>query len=115
MKSEAIIPVRLHGSTIGNNFRRESSPTDIQGARAMRNSRIEVYPIAGACGAEIAGVKIGDAIDDSTIAEIRQALNEHGVVFFRDQQFDAEQHKKFARRFGDIFVHPNYRGMQEDD
>jgi len=28
---------------------------------------------------------------------------------------DAEQHKAFARRFGDIFVHPNYRGMQDDD
>ena len=37
------------------------------------------------------------------------------MVFFRDQEFDAEQHKAFARRFGEIFVHPNYRGMQEDD
>jgi taurine dioxygenase len=81
----------------------------------MRNSRIEVRPIAGACGAEIDGIRIGDDIDDSTIAEIRQALNEHGVVFFRDQEFDAEEHKAFARRFGDIFVHPNYRGMQQDD
>jgi taurine dioxygenase len=81
----------------------------------MRNSRIEVCPIAGACGAEIGGVRIGGDIDDATIAEIRQALNEHGVIFFRDQAFDAEQHKAFARRFGEIFVHPNYRGMQEDD
>ena len=81
----------------------------------MRNSRIEVRPIAGACGAEIDGVKIGDGLDDTTIAEIRRALNEHGVVFFRDQEFDAEQHKAFARRFGEIFIHPNYKGMQEDD
>jgi len=81
----------------------------------MRNSRIAVRPIAGACGAEIGGIRIGEAIDDSTTAEIRQALNEHGVVFFRDQEFDAEEHKAFARRFGEIFVHPNYRGMQQDD
>ena len=81
----------------------------------MRNSRIEVRPIAGACGAEIAGVRVGDDLDDTTIAEIRGALNEHGVVFFRDQEFDAEQHKAFARRFGEIFVHPNYKGMQQDD
>ncbi len=81
----------------------------------MRNSRIEVRPIAGACGAEIDGVSIGGVIDDATIAETRRALNEHGVIFFRDQQFDAEQHKAFARRFGEIFVHPNYKGMQEDD
>ncbi len=81
----------------------------------MRNSRIAIHPIAGALGAEIEGVWIGGDIDDATIAEIRQALNEHCVIFFRGQEFDAERHKSFARRFGDIFVHPNYRGMQEDD
>jgi len=81
----------------------------------MRNSRIEVCPIAGACGAEIEGVSIGDELDETVIAEIRQALNEHCVIFFHDQEFDAEQHKAFARRFGEIFLHPNYRGMGEDN
>ena len=81
----------------------------------MRNSRIEVRPTAGGCGAEIDGVRIGDDLDDATIGEIRDALNRHCVIFFRDQEFDAEQHKAFARRFGEIFVHPNYRGMQHDD
>ena len=81
----------------------------------MRNSRIEVRPIAGGCGAEIGGVRIGDDLDDEVIAETRAALNEHGVIFFRDQEFDAEQQKAFARRFSTIFVHPNYKGMQEDD
>jgi taurine dioxygenase len=81
----------------------------------MRNSRIEVHPIAGACGAEIDGVRIGDDLDDAVISEIRDALNRHCVVFFRGQEFDAEQHKGFARRFGEIFVHPNYQGMQADD
>ena len=81
----------------------------------MRNSRVEVRPIAGACGAVIDGVRIGDDLDDATIGEIRAALNRHCVIFFRDQEFDAAQHKAFARRFGEIFVHPNYRGMQQDD
>jgi taurine dioxygenase len=81
----------------------------------MRNTRIAVKPIAGAIGAEIDGVDIAIAPDDETIAEIRQALLDHCVIFFRDQNFDAEQHKGFARRFGDIFIHPNYRGMQADN
>jgi taurine dioxygenase len=81
----------------------------------MRNSRVEVKPIAGGCGAEIHGAAIGDDLDADVIGEIRAALNAHCVIFFRDQQFDAEQHKAFARRFGKIFVHPNYRGMQDDD
>ncbi|PYN07053.1 MAG: taurine dioxygenase [Candidatus Rokuibacteriota bacterium] len=74
----------------------------------------DVQPITGELGAEISGVDLGADLDDATIAEIRQALLEHGVIFFRDQEFDAEQHKRLARRFGEIFVHPNYAGTQAD-
>ena len=54
----------------------------------MRNSRIEVRPISGAGGAEIFGVDVAQDLDDGTVAEIRDALNEHCVVFFRDQELD---------------------------
>src|SRR5712691_4281726 len=81
----------------------------------MRNSRVEVHPIAGALGAEISGVSIGEDLDEAAIGEIRQALIQYCVVFFRDQQLDARQHKAFARRFGDIFIHPNYQGVGDDD
>ncbi len=81
----------------------------------MRNSRIEIRPVAGAIGAEIHGVDIAADLDDATIGDIRQALNDHCVIFFRDQQLEAARHKAFARRFGEIFIHPNYRGMQEDN
>jgi taurine dioxygenase len=77
-------------------------------------TRLDVQPTAGALGAEISGVDLGADLDDATIAEIRRALLEHCVIFFRDQEFDAEQHKRLARRFGQIFVHPNYAGMQAD-
>jgi taurine dioxygenase len=81
----------------------------------MRNSRIEVQPIAGACGAELHGVTLVDAIeDDGLIAEIRQALLDHCVIFFRDQAMEPPQHKALARRFGDIFIHPNYNGVAAD-
>ncbi len=79
-----------------------------------RNRFIEVRPVAGACGAEIHGVDVSEELEDSTIAAIRQALLEHGVVFFRDQALDAERHKAFARRFGEIFVHPNFKGTGLD-
>jgi taurine dioxygenase len=80
----------------------------------MRNRRIEVEPIAGACGAEIHGVDVGASLDDAIIADIRQALLEHCVIFFRDQKIDVAQQKRFARRFGDIFIHPNYNGVVPD-
>jgi taurine dioxygenase len=40
----------------------------------MRNSHIEIQPIAGALGAEIGGVDVAEDLDDAVIGEIRQAL-----------------------------------------
>lgn len=77
-------------------------------------SELEIRPMTGALGAELHGVDLGRDLDDETIAAIRRALLDHCVIFFRDQRFDAEQHKALARRFGEIFVHPNYAGTQAD-
>ena len=80
----------------------------------MRNTRLEIRLLSGAGGAEISGVDVAQDLDDETIGEIRDALNEHCVVFFRNQQLDVARHKAFARRFGEIFIHPNYVGMGDD-
>ena len=80
----------------------------------MQSTKLEVQPIAGALGAEVHGVDLGQDLDDAVVAEIRGALLEHCVIFFRDQEFDARQHKALARRFGDIFIHPNYYGVVPD-
>ena len=80
----------------------------------MRNRHIEVSPIAGALGAEIGGVDVAQDLDDGVISEIRQALLDYGVIFFRDQTLDIDRHKAFTRRFGEIFIHPNYNGVSAD-
>jgi taurine dioxygenase len=74
--------------------------------------RIEVKPVAGALGAEIARVNLG-RLDDETFEEIKRAWLEHLVVFFRDQNITPEQQLAFARRFGDIHHHPFMKGMDE--
>lgn len=81
----------------------------------MRNALIEVRPLGGTIGAEIFGVDVGTDLDEATVRDIRRALLDHCVIFFRDQTLDVAQHKRFARKFGDIFIHPNYRGMQADN
>jgi taurine dioxygenase len=75
---------------------------------------LEVRPVSGALGAEVYGVDLGRDLDDATVAAVRRALLDHSVIFLRDQTFDAEQHKALARRFGEIFIHPNYAGTQAD-
>jgi taurine dioxygenase len=58
----------------------------------MRNVRFEVLPTSGALGAELLGIDLSQSLDAEGAADIRQALNDHGVVFFRDQRLSPEQH-----------------------
>jgi taurine dioxygenase len=67
---------------------------------------LTVTPIAGALGAELSGVDLGSKLADEQVGAIRQALLDYGVIFFREQDFDTDAHKRLARRFGDIFNHP---------
>ncbi len=67
---------------------------------------ITVNPTSGALGAELHGPDLSRDMSDAEVGAIRQALLDYGVIFFRDQAFDTETHKRIARRFGDIFNHP---------
>ena len=49
---------------------------------------IDIRPLSAHTGAEIHGVDVGQSLPDKTILEIRLALNEFGVIFFRDQHLD---------------------------
>jgi taurine dioxygenase len=65
-----------------------------------RYHRVTVDPIAGACGAVVGGVDLAQELDDGVIAEIRRAVLDHQVVFFRAQDLSPEQQVAFSRRFG---------------
>ena len=53
-------------------------------------------------GAFIEGVDLTQALDEATVAEIKAALLEFGVIFFRDQHITGEQHLAFAANFGEL-------------
>ena len=77
----------------------------------MRNHRLEVSPTSGALGAVIEGVDLAAPLDDADIAEMRGALNDHGVIFFRDQTLTPDQHLAFARRFGQVDVNRFFKAV----
>lgn len=68
--------------------------------------RITPVPLSPTVGAEIGGVDLAQPLDDETFAEVHRALLAYKVIFFRDQQITTEQHLAFARRFGELEVHP---------
>ena len=74
---------------------------------------ISVSPIAGALGAEVAGVHLGELGDDA-FNEVRAAFVEHQVLFFRDQEITRDQHKAFARRFGTLQIHPYLQQLKNE-
>ena len=70
-------------------------------------TRITVEPMTATIGAEIGGVDLAEDLSAETIAEIRAALLEWKVIFFRDQhRLDRDSHVAFGRKFGDLEVHP---------
>lgn len=78
----------------------------------MRNAPFEVRPIAGAIGAELHGVDLGDSLSSDTIGAIRQALLGHGVIFFRDQDLPPDRFLALARRFGTPLEYPFLKGIE---
>jgi len=72
---------------------------------------ITVEPIAGALGAVVGGVDLSKPLDDALFSEIYQAFVEHHVIFFRDQDMTPDQYLAFAKRWGDIHLHPFMKGL----
>jgi taurine dioxygenase len=67
---------------------------------------IHVDPLSPTVGAEISGVRLGPDVPTDQVAEIRRALLEWKVVFFRDQDVTVADHVAFGRHFGELEIHP---------
>ena len=74
---------------------------------------ITVTPRGATLGAEISGIDLTADLSDDVIADIARALADYKVVYFRDQPITSAQHVAFARRFGDLEIHPFITGNDE--
>ena len=72
-----------------------------------------LYRIAGSLGAEISGVDLSEDLPDDVLAEVRAALLDNCVIFFRNQSLTPKQQLRFARRWGEIHLHPFMQGMAD--
>jgi len=73
---------------------------------------ISVQPLAGAIGAEIAGIDLAQELDADTIAAIRQVWLDHLVIFVRDQTLPPARLLALARRFGRPIEYPFVKGIE---
>ena len=79
----------------------------------MIDTSFRVEAVAGALGAQIHGVDLALPLSDETFEAIRDALHEYLVIFFRDQDLTAGQHRAFARCLGPLEPHPYVAGLAE--
>jgi len=73
----------------------------------ISTTRLSVTRLAGNIGAQISGADTGDPLSDDAVAQIRQALLDHKVVFLRGQNLDYASQVAFAERLGPLTLgHP---------
>jgi alpha-ketoglutarate-dependent sulfate ester dioxygenase len=76
-------------------------------APEARNATLTIRPLQPTIGAEISGVDLTNPLSDAERDQIKAAILQYKVVFFRDQVIDQDQHAAFARRFGPLYTHPS--------
>src|SRR5258708_38222085 len=74
---------------------------------------LTVRKFAGAAGADVTGVDLSQDVSDAVLAESRAALLDNLVICIRDQHLTPAQQLSFARRWGEIHLHPFMQEMQE--
>ncbi len=67
---------------------------------------LDLRKVTAALGAEIVGVDLAGPLDPDMCEALRAALDEHLVLFARDQNLDGESQVALAQVFGEPMVHP---------
>jgi taurine dioxygenase len=76
-------------------------------------TQFDARPLSPAIGAELIGADLA-VPSDALIEEVRAALLQYQVVFFRAQDITRAQHIAFARAFGELEIHPATPKEQPD-
>ena len=66
--------------------------------------KLSIHPLTPTIGAEIEGVDLSSPLDGDQVAEIRKALLDHLVLFFRNQDPTPEQQLRFSEYFGPVMI-----------
>jgi len=74
-------------------------------------SSFTIEPVTPGVGAEIHGVDLSTDLSALTIEEIRRALGDYGVIFFREQNVAPAQHLAFAKAFGAININKFFHSV----
>jgi taurine dioxygenase len=75
--------------------------------QVVQGGTLTIRPLQPTIGAEISGVDLRNPLSDAERDQIKAAILQYKVVFFRDQHLDRDQHAAFAQQFGPLYTHPS--------
>jgi alpha-ketoglutarate-dependent taurine dioxygenase len=79
---------------------------------SITKTRLEVRKLTARIGAEVTGAGPDLDLDADAVRAVREALNEHKALVFRDVRIDDEGQQRFARYFGDLTrAHPTVHAV----
>lgn len=73
----------------------------------MEYETIRVTPLTATIGAEIGDIDLTQPLSDQQVAELKRAMAEWLVIFFRDQPISHADHQRFAAYFAKAHVAPS--------
>ena len=73
---------------------------------------IEIERLEPSVGAAVSGIDLSQEMDERRYTEVRRALGEFGVIFFRDQDITPVAHLAFAKRFGEININKYFHPIE---
>jgi len=85
----------------------------IRGLLLFSGYQMEIEKIT-VIGGDVSSIDLGTCLDDSSLKEIKKALAEYSVLFFRDQQLTGDQLLDLGRRFGELFVQPVFGDLFQE-
>lgn len=66
------------------------------------SSALDIKPLTGALGAEVRGVDFSHPLTDADVAAVKQALADHLVLYFPDQNLEPDHLIALAQYFGQL-------------
>jgi taurine dioxygenase len=75
-------------------------------ARSTERAGVRVRRVGVHLGAEIGGVDLRRPLSDAQFSAIEDALVEHELIIFRNQDITSDNLMDLGRRFGELTVHP---------
>ncbi|HEU0217195.1 MAG TPA: TauD/TfdA family dioxygenase [Stellaceae bacterium] len=79
----------------------------------MGYETITVKPLAGALGAEIAGIDLSRPLSNQQRSEVHDAFLAHSAIYIRDQELGGDDLLRYARYFAEPAYYPFVEGMPD--